>query len=202
MPASDVQQLIRVFRREQVVTTALEVFGRAGSLDASMEEIAAEAGVSRSTIYNHFKDRNELLAACADWSYGRLSTAMKESLDREGTPGQLLARFFEAVLSCLDENPGFYRLATTLRSTASEAEAVLDVQLTVASSRIVEQVDRLVARLAATQDMVVDVKVAASLIGVVLAGALQRRATLADPPPAAAAARELADVLLYGLIRR
>lgn len=202
MPQREVQDLIRGFRRDQVVTTALQIFGRSGTLDVSMDEIAAEAGVSRSTIYNHFRDRAELLAACAEWSYGHLAGAMQKSLEAGGEPVDLVTGFFAAVFRCLDENPGFYRLATTLRSSSDDAEAVLDLQLTAAASLSREQIDQLVDRLLDDVALVADRDAVLTLIGVVLSGSLQRRAMLADPPPAHAAAREVAGMLLFGLVKR
>ena len=65
-----------------------------------------------------------------------------------------------------------------------------------------DQIDRLVDRLLEDADIVADRARSTSMIGMVLAGALQRRATMTDPPPADAAAREIADLLLYGLVRR
>jgi AcrR family transcriptional regulator len=202
VPADEIQQLIRVFRRDQVVTTALKIFGRTGSLDASMEEIAAEAGVSRSTVYNHFKDRDALLAACAELSYHRLAAAMQKSLEGDDAPHALLTRFFAAAFASLDENPGFYRLATTLRATKSEAEAVLGTELSAASWSTREQIQRLVERLGSSEELAFDPDVAGSVIGMLLAGALQQRSAAADPRPPMDAANEIAAVVLLGLTRR
>jgi AcrR family transcriptional regulator len=201
LPARDVQDLIRGYRRDQVVKTALRMFGRSGSLEISMEEIAAEAGVSRSTIYNHFRDRAELLAACADWSYGHLTSAIQKALDGDAPSLELVAGFFEAAFRCLDENPGFYRLATTLRSTTSSAEATLDQELARAATLGLRQIEHLVEQLTTRGDTVVDRELAASFVGVVLAGSLQRRAVTADPPDAQVAAREIAELVLFGLSR-
>jgi AcrR family transcriptional regulator len=48
--------------RERLVAAAREVFGRKG-LDASLEEIAREAGVAIGTLYNRFPTRGELVDA-------------------------------------------------------------------------------------------------------------------------------------------
>lgn len=202
MPERDLQDLIRVYRRDQVVTTALRVIGRSESVDVSMEEIAAEAGVSRSTIYNHFRDRAELLAACADWSYGHLASAMQKSLEIDAPPAELLTRFFEAAFRCLDENPGFYRLATSLRAPATGAEEVLGLHLTMAASQSREQIDRLIDRVMTDADLVADRDTVTAFVGVVLSGSLQRRAISTESRPAGDAAREVAELLLFGLVRR
>ena len=46
----------------RVITAAAEeVFAAKGLHDAKVEEIAARAGVSVGTVYNHFEDRDGLL---------------------------------------------------------------------------------------------------------------------------------------------
>ena len=47
---------------ETVLTAAEEVFADQGLHAAHMDEIASRAGVSVGTLYNHFKDREALLA--------------------------------------------------------------------------------------------------------------------------------------------
>ena len=199
MPHRDAQVVIRDFRRNQIITTAMRLFGASGSVDVPLDEIAAEAGVSRSTIYNHFRDRAELLSACAEWSYSNLAASMQKALDRDVSARDLVSGFFEAAFRCLDENPGFYRVATNLRAGSSEAEAVLDSQLHKASAASSEQVAALVDRLVADRNVVTDGDATRSFVGLVLAGSLQRRASLEHPEAPAVAAAELAHRVLFGL---
>ncbi|GAA1958324.1 TetR/AcrR family transcriptional regulator [Catenulispora subtropica] len=52
-------------KRQAIVRAATTVFGREGYARASMDAIAAEAGVSKRTIYNHFADKESLFLAVA-----------------------------------------------------------------------------------------------------------------------------------------
>src|SRR3981081_4254853 len=45
-----------------ILQAAEEVFGDSGLSGARMEDIATRAGVSVGTVYNHFEDRDALLA--------------------------------------------------------------------------------------------------------------------------------------------
>lgn len=47
-------------KRQAIVDAAMRVFLREGFAGASMDAIAAEAGVSKRTIYNHFADKERL----------------------------------------------------------------------------------------------------------------------------------------------
>jgi AcrR family transcriptional regulator len=49
-------------KRESIVHAAREVFMEQGYAGASMDAIAAVAGVSKPTVYNHFADKQQLFA--------------------------------------------------------------------------------------------------------------------------------------------
>jgi AcrR family transcriptional regulator len=50
-------------RDQQIVSAALSVFARYGVSKTTMNDIAAEAGVARQTLYNAFPGKTELLRA-------------------------------------------------------------------------------------------------------------------------------------------
>lgn len=47
-------------RRQQILQAAVEVFGRSNFEDASISEIARRAGVAEGTIYQYFKNKQDL----------------------------------------------------------------------------------------------------------------------------------------------
>jgi AcrR family transcriptional regulator len=56
--------------RQAIIAAAEEIFVKNG--DASFAEISILAGVSQATVYRHFKDRSELLAALMSAGLDRL----------------------------------------------------------------------------------------------------------------------------------
>lgn len=52
--------------RERICIAARDVFLSAGFGAATVEQIAVAAGTQRSTLYNHFRDKNEILAAISE----------------------------------------------------------------------------------------------------------------------------------------
>lgn len=53
-------------KREQIVNGALAVFRESGFAGASVDAIAARAGVSKATVYSHFKSKEALFVAVVE----------------------------------------------------------------------------------------------------------------------------------------
>ena len=69
-------------RRERVLTTALEVFGRYGFRKTSMDEVARAAGISRQGLYLYFASKEALFRAAVrqelDTALGDASRCLEE----------------------------------------------------------------------------------------------------------------------------
>jgi AcrR family transcriptional regulator len=50
----------------KILIAALRQFGKSG-YEASMQEIARDAGVTAAALYYHYKDKRELLFKCLEW---------------------------------------------------------------------------------------------------------------------------------------
>lgn len=65
-------------KRRAIAQAARTVFGREGFTRASVDSIAAEAGVSKRTIYNHYPDKEKLfLSVIVDGSASVAATHMR-----------------------------------------------------------------------------------------------------------------------------
>ena len=77
---------IRETTVQAILAAAEEVFADAGLHAAHMGTIAAKAGVSVGTLYNHFEDREALLAGLLVARHteliGRLDVALREAAGR------------------------------------------------------------------------------------------------------------------------
>ncbi len=58
-----VREESRAAYREAILAAAERAFGRLGFHDAKMADIAAEAGVAAGTLYNYFKNKDEVFAS-------------------------------------------------------------------------------------------------------------------------------------------
>src|SRR5690349_8406455 len=65
----------RPSRREEIIDAAVRVFGRAGYVAASVEDIALESSVAATAIYYHFGGKEELFNQALRTALDRLSEA-------------------------------------------------------------------------------------------------------------------------------
>ncbi|MER6507921.1 TetR/AcrR family transcriptional regulator [Nonomuraea sp. NPDC001636] len=72
-------------KRRAIMAGALTLFARDGYMRAGLDAIAAEAGVSNRTIYNHFTDKAELFQAVMQESTQRVADTMVDIIDRHLT---------------------------------------------------------------------------------------------------------------------
>ncbi|MGA4544171.1 TetR/AcrR family transcriptional regulator [Uniformispora flossi] len=72
-------------KRRAITAGALTLFARDGYTRAGLDAIAAEAGVSNRTIYNHFTDKAALFQAVIQESTQRVADVMVDIIDRHLT---------------------------------------------------------------------------------------------------------------------
>ena len=89
--------------------------------DVSMDEIAAEAGVARSTIYVYFANRDELLRACLTGMHSQLLDDIALNWEQEAEPAHRLERLIQGMLERIDDDPAFFRLALVTRGPSARA---------------------------------------------------------------------------------
>lgn len=63
MTALPKRQQNRILRERRILDAALTVFSQKGFVSASMDDIAAEAGLSKPTLYQYFPSKDELFTA-------------------------------------------------------------------------------------------------------------------------------------------
>ena len=70
--------------RTRILDAALDLFGSRGFEAVSLDEIAAEVGVTKQTVLYWFPSKDELLAAVVDWSANELAVAIEAAVRRAG----------------------------------------------------------------------------------------------------------------------
>jgi AcrR family transcriptional regulator len=194
------KEVIRDYRREQVVEVARRLFGERGTTDVSMDEIATEAGVARSTVYVYFANREELLRACLDGMHGQLLEAIAVIWEHEIDPVKRLECLVSELLARIDEHPAFFRLALLVQGTAGRGGEAIGSELATISLNIARIIrDLCVEGMEAGVFRSMDADRATTLIGQQIYGAMSVRAGEPVTEPRDKVAAETTAFILHGL---
>lgn len=96
-------------RREQVLGVGRALFAERGYDGASMEEVAARAGVSKPVVYEHFGDKEKLYHAVVDREVRTLLEQITAALTA-GHPRRLLEQATLALLRYIEEDTDGFRV--------------------------------------------------------------------------------------------
>lgn len=199
-PSNNLKEVIRDFRRDQVIDVARRLFGERGTTDVSMDEIAAEAGVARSTVYVYFANRDELLRACLKRMHNQLLDAIAPAWERSTDPIERLRTLLECMMERLDDNPAFFRLALTTQDAVTQGAAAVGSELALIGLDIARLINDLyVEGVSSGLFRAMDPDRAISLIGQQMYGAMSVRAGDPAPQPRSEVVAETCDFLLHGL---
>jgi AcrR family transcriptional regulator len=116
----------RAQRRAAFVTAGVAAIDEHGP-DASAEQIAAAAHVSRTVLYRYFRDREDLRTAIAD----RVAAAVVDSvvphlsLGPQSTPRDVIENAVGEIIGWLDEHPNLYYFLRSRRGGLDAIESTL-----------------------------------------------------------------------------
>ena len=198
------KEVIRDFRRDQIIDTARRLFGERGTTDVSMDDIASEAGVARSTVYVYFANRDELLQACVQSMYDTIKDTVVEMFEGSAPPMDRLRAVIRGVLERIDESPAFFRLAMATQATTSAAgSAAVGGALMMIGLDMMRLLDDILSAGMDAGLFRADLERdrAVTLIGQQIYGALSVRAGDPDPVPVHQASDEICVFILHGLGR-
>ena len=86
-----------------------------------MEEIATEAGTSKSIVYRYFTDKTALQVAVGEAVVTQMHAALDEAVSTASTPREGLRSMIEAYLEMVEGSPNVYWFVTRPTSEAASA---------------------------------------------------------------------------------
>jgi len=93
-------------QRQRLFEAAATLFSRVGYAEASAEAISRQAGMSKATFYEHFKNKEECFVALFEYAATTFGEAIRQASSESG-PGfeARHAAGLRAILEMIDANP-------------------------------------------------------------------------------------------------
>ena len=95
----------RAAREREILDAAERIFGERGYQGTSMDDIAAEVGVSKPLVYQYYGSKDGLFLACLSRLRAQLLDAVSEAVLAAPDAEQAMYAGFVAWFSFLDEHP-------------------------------------------------------------------------------------------------
>jgi AcrR family transcriptional regulator len=195
-------EILQTYRRDQILAAAREVIGENGYQRSSVDRIAKRAGLSRSTVYEYFSTKEEILRGSFTAHRDQLAQELARRIDAVTSIEEQLTAFFEICLSRVDQNRDFF-LAIVFPLPLDEA-AALEGPGGPEFALVIKDFSDVVSRIlhdgfergelgapVSTNDR--------NSLSTLIVGAMGARGRLDDPPPAREAASHFAHFALSGL---
>ena len=184
----------RIDKRQAILDAAFTVFARDGYRQASVDTVAATAGVAKHTIYNHFGDKQSLfraaVSALADDALAR-NLAAVESLRADRDPAEALAEVGRKLAECYCDEKS-WALRRLLHAELASMPELQDIIRERATDKVNDALADRLARLALAGHLrITDPAVAAEQFGALLTAPFDARSRLGTRQ---VPAKELAEV--------
>lgn len=154
-------------RREQLLDVTTRLVAERGFHVISIESVASRAGVTRATVYNHFRDLHELLEAVIERETSRALAQVSETtltnLD-EGDPRRLMLEALDAYLQAVRTSPTTWRLVLMPPEGAPPA---LHEKIAAGRTAVLERLSRAVAPLTDREDQLGDAELTARMLSAI-----------------------------------
>ena len=95
-------------RRKEILESAFELFAQEGFSGVTYQKIADRCGISRTSIYKYFKDKDQIFIYAIKLSTDKLSSTIKKVVGRtELTPVDKIRRSLHLTIKLLTDNRVF-----------------------------------------------------------------------------------------------
>jgi len=112
------KRLFDQITRKAIQESVVNLVTRTGTRKVTMDQVAAEAGLSKGCLYIHFQSKKELLESVKTASFKPLGDQLQEILNGSLTPYQKIETIVHRLFSYFDENRGLFRFLLEEREIA------------------------------------------------------------------------------------
>jgi AcrR family transcriptional regulator len=108
-------------RVQRIIDSAAQMFSRRHYHEVRMDDIAAQAGVAKGTLYLHFKDKEDLYLALLLNGVQRLFDDVQRRVAGQRTPEEKLRAFVRETVQFFERYPYFLELAERVEASGPAA---------------------------------------------------------------------------------
>jgi AcrR family transcriptional regulator len=101
-PKTTKKEIVTAFRTREILAAARKLLERRGPEAMTMEEIAADAGVAKGTLYLYFQSKDDLIEALLSHVGENILRDVEASLKGPGAPPEKLSRVVSVLLEYLN----------------------------------------------------------------------------------------------------
>jgi TetR/AcrR family acrAB operon transcriptional repressor len=191
------KRLFNQITRKAIQEAVVNLVTQTGTRKVTMDQVAAEAGMSKGCLYIHFRSKKELLESVKTASFKPLGDQLQEILNGSNTPKQKIEKIVLRLLGYFDEHRGLFRFLLEEREIA-QSQAVR--QKNSRYRNFVERIAKVLEEGVSTGLFYpMESKKVASIFIEAMIAMTARRLLEEDPDPLDEDARLLIQVLFQGI---
>jgi AcrR family transcriptional regulator len=104
------KEVVTEFRTAGLLEAARKVFARRGFGDATVDDIAAAAGVAKGTVYLYYQSKRDIYFAALKFGIEQMYALLQDELKRASTPEDKLRTLIGVKLAYFEDNRDFFKI--------------------------------------------------------------------------------------------
>ena len=195
------EELVKAFRRNEILEAARHLIGELGVEEISMERIAHEAGVAKGTLYLYFENKGALVESVFEYTYDQLLERCRKATEGVSPCSQRVRQLGAVILDSSDEHRAFAQALGDHPELGPEGSSPMSERLREHLEPFIAMVEEIFAEgIRSGEIRDVGAHRAAILFLSLIRGLVWTQLRQSDPPDAAEELEASIDVFLNGVV--
>lgn len=104
------KEVVAEFRTAEILEAARKVFAEKGFHEATVDDIAAAAGVAKGTVYLYYRSKREIYVAALEHGMRALYREIKQAMDAEETIAGKIQAFIAIKMAYFARHHDFFKI--------------------------------------------------------------------------------------------
>ena len=112
----------RLVRKKRIIDAALAVFNKSGIEKTTMEEIAAEAGFGKATLYYYYSSKNDVYSEIMVTGWKSLWEEIEETILNDSPPKKKIFEILDQICQVVKKDRNLYKFLFTAPNYIQDTE--------------------------------------------------------------------------------